>query len=91
MEKCCTFSDQSLEDGLSCIFPAVGNILIQRFRANITKYKQECARVKAKKVVATQNQVCSSLLQRQRKSAWRKALENKQVLYKGSETRNRIT
>ena len=31
----------SLENGLSCIFQAIGNILLQKCRANKTKHRQE--------------------------------------------------
>ena len=32
MEECYTFKDQSLEKGLSCIFQATGNILLQKMQ-----------------------------------------------------------
>ena len=47
MEKCYTFKGQSLENGLSCIFQAIGNIL-QRCRASMTKHRQQSTRVRAK-------------------------------------------
>ena len=42
MEKGYTFKDQSLENGVSLpIFQAVGNILLQRCRASMTKHRQQ--------------------------------------------------
>ena len=41
MEKCYTFKGQSLENGLSCIFQATGNILIL---AKAMEYKGESKR-----------------------------------------------
>ena len=33
VEKCYTLKDQSLENGLSCIFQALGNILLQKVQS----------------------------------------------------------
>ena len=42
MEKCYTFKGQSLEKGLSCIFQAIGNILLQKVHdlASMTKHRK---------------------------------------------------
>ena len=47
-EKCYTFKYQNLENRLSCIFQALGNILLQRYRASMTKHRQQSTKVKAK-------------------------------------------
>ena len=33
MEKCYTFKGQNLENGLSCIFQSIGNILLQKVQS----------------------------------------------------------
>ena len=33
MEECYTFKGQSLQTGLSCIFQAIGNILLQKVQS----------------------------------------------------------
>ena len=48
MEKCYIFKGQSLENGLSSMFQALGNILSQRNRASMTKHRQQGTRVRAK-------------------------------------------
>ena len=53
---------QSLENVLSCVFQAVGNILLQRSRASIKKHLQLSAKVRAKGIDPIWSQVCSSLL-----------------------------
>lgn len=40
MEKCYSLIGQSLEDGLSCIFQAIGNILNWKQKQQITKVKE---------------------------------------------------
>ena len=39
---------QSLENGLSHIFQAIGNILLQRCRASMTKHKEQSTKVELK-------------------------------------------
>ena len=56
---------QSLEKGLLCIFQATGNIPLQRYRASITKHRQQSTKVRAKGVDPIWSQVCSSLLQQE--------------------------
>ena len=53
---------QSLEKELSCIFQAIGNILLQRFRASITKHRQQSTEVGATGIDPKRSQVCFSLL-----------------------------
>ena len=55
MEKCYSLIGQSLEDGLSCIFQAIGNILNW-------KQKQQITKVKVKETDLLGSQMCSSLL-----------------------------
>ena len=62
MEKCYTFKGQRLEHGLSCLFQAIGNILLQRCRARMTKHRQQSTEVRAKGLDPIWSQVCSSLL-----------------------------
>ena len=54
---------QRIEKGLLCVFQAIGNILLQRFRASTTKHRQQSTKVRAKGTDSTWSQVCSSLLQ----------------------------
>ena len=65
MEKCYTFKGQSLENELSCIFQAVGNMATffnKRCRASMTKHRQQSTKVRAKEIDSIWSQVCSSLL-----------------------------
>ena len=50
---------QSLEKGGLCIFQAIGNILLQRCRASMTKHRQQSTNVR---IDPLWSQVCSSLL-----------------------------
>ena len=63
MEKCYIFKGQSLESGLSSIFQALGNILSQRYRASMTKHKQQSTRVRAKGIDPTWSHISPSLSQ----------------------------
>ena len=47
----------SLENGLSCIFQAVVNILLGRCRASMTKDRQQSTRVRARGVDQIRNQI----------------------------------
>ena len=60
--KCYTFKGQSLEKGLSCIFQAINNILLQRCRASRSEHKQQSTRVRAQGIDAIWDQIYSSLL-----------------------------
>ena len=62
MVKCYTFKGQSLGNGLSCIFQALGNIFLVRFRASMTKHRQQSTRVRAEGIDPIWSQLCSSLL-----------------------------
>ena len=53
--KVYTFKDQSLENGLSCIFQGIGNIL------NLWQ-KQQNTKIKVKETELIWSQICSSLL-----------------------------
>ena len=64
MGKFYTFKGQSLENGLLCIFRAIGNILLQMYRVIMTKLWQQRTRVRAKETDPIWSQVCS-LLQEQ--------------------------
>ena len=55
------FKGQSLENGLSCIFQAIG-ILLQKCRARVTEPREQSTRVRAKGIEPIWIQVCSSLL-----------------------------
>ena len=62
MEKCYTFKDQSLENGLSGMFQARGNILLQKVcRVSMTKHRQQSRRVRGKGINSTWSQACSSV------------------------------
>ena len=63
MGKCNALKGQSLEDGLSCAFQALGSILLQRCTARMSKPRQRSTKVRTKGVDPTWNQVYSSLLQ----------------------------
>ena len=54
---------QSLENGQSRIFQAIGNIILQRCRASMTKHRQQSTKVRAKGIHPMWGQVCFSLLQ----------------------------
>ena len=55
---------QNLENGLSCVFQAIGHRILQWYRANMTRHGQQSTKVRAK---GTSSQVCSSLLQTYRR------------------------
>ena len=61
MEKCYTRKSQSLENGLSRLFQAIGNILLPRCRASMTKQRQQSTKVKAKCTDLIRSQACSLL------------------------------
>ena len=56
-----TLKDQSPENGLSCIFHAVGNILLQKVQSQ-PKHKQQSTKAKVKGTDLIWSQICSSLL-----------------------------
>ena len=58
MEKYYTFKDQKLENGLSWVTQAIGNILLQRLRASTKKHKEQPAKARAKGVDPTESQGC---------------------------------
>ena len=64
-EKCYAFKGQagkqSLEKGLLYQFQAIGNILLQRCRASMTKHRQKGTKVRAKRRGPIWKQVCSSV------------------------------
>ena len=43
----CTFKGQSLENGLFCVLQALGNILLQRHKASMTKHRQQSTSAKS--------------------------------------------
>ena len=53
---------QNLENGLSCIFWAMGNILFHKYRASMTKHRKQSTKVRAKGIDPIWSQVSSSLL-----------------------------
>ena len=58
MEKCYTLKGQSLQNGLSCMFQAIGNILN-------SKQKQQNTKVRVKETDPVWSQTCSFLSQGQ--------------------------
>ena len=53
MEKCYTFKGHILENGLFCIFQAIGNIFFffffyKRCRARMTKHRQQNTKIRTK-------------------------------------------
>ena len=62
------FKGQNFENRLFCVFQAIGKILLQRYRVNMTKSRQQSTKVKVKETDPTWNHVFSSLLQNYR---WR--------------------
>ena len=60
-ERCCTFKGQSLENGLSCIFQAVGNILLQKVQSQHGYTQATEHRVRAKVIYPIWSQACSLL------------------------------
>ena len=58
-----TLEGQSPEDRLYCIFHAIGNIILQRCRASMTKHRQQSPKVRVKETYPTWGQICCSLLQ----------------------------
>ena len=65
MGKCFTFKGRSLENGLLCVFQAIGDILLHTYRAHMTKHRQQHTRVRAKETDPIWSQVGSPLLQEQ--------------------------
>lgn len=65
MGKCFTLKGRSLENGLLCVFRAIGNSLLKMYGANVTKHGQPRTRVRAKETDPLWSQVCSPLLQEQ--------------------------
>ena len=61
-EMCCICKGQSLENGFSCILQAIGNILLQRCKASMTKHGPQSTWVRAKEIDPTWSQVYSCLL-----------------------------
>ena len=59
MEKCYTFKGQHLENGLSCVFQAISNIILV---INLQQ-KQYNTKVKVKEIDPIWSQICPSLLQ----------------------------
>lgn len=49
---------QSIAKYLLCVFQAIGNILLQRSRASMTKHKQQSTHVRAKGIDSMWSQVC---------------------------------
>ena len=43
----CTFKGQSLENGLFCVLQALGNILLQRHKASMTRHRQQSTSAKS--------------------------------------------
>ena len=62
------FKGQNFENSLFCVFQAIGKILLQKYRVNMTKSRQQSTKVKVKETDPTWNHVFSSLLQNYR---WR--------------------
>ena len=62
MENYYTFKGQSPENDVSYIFQALGNILLQKCRASMTKLRQQSTGIRAKETDPIWSQVCSSLL-----------------------------
>ena len=52
------FKDQKLENGLSWITQAIGNILLQRLRDRTKKHKQQPKKARAKGIDPTESQGC---------------------------------
>ena len=67
MEKPYTFKGQSLENRPSCIFQAIGNILVAEAATKVKAKKKKKKRKKNKtpKTEPRWSQICSSLLQEQ--------------------------
>lgn len=63
MGKCYALKGQSLENGLSCVFQAIGSILLQRCTASMSKHRQQSTKVRTKGIDPIWNQGYSSLLQ----------------------------
>ena len=63
MEKCYIFKGQSLENELSSIFQALGNILSQRCRASMAKHRQQSTGVSAKGIDPMWSHISPSLSQ----------------------------
>ena len=61
-EKCYIFKGQNLENGFSCILQYIGNILLQRCKASMTKHGPQSTWVRAKEIDPIWSQVCSCVL-----------------------------
>ena len=58
------FKGQNFENRLFCVFQAIGKILLQKYRVNMSR--QQSTKVKVKETDPTWNHVSSSLLQNYR-------------------------
>ena len=63
MGKCYAFKGQSLENRRSCVFQAIGGVLLQRCAATMSKHRKHSTKVRAKGIDPVWNQAYSSLLQ----------------------------
>ena len=48
MGKCYTYNGQNLENALSCVFQATGNIRLQRCKASMTQHRPQSTRLRAR-------------------------------------------
>lgn len=62
MKKLSEWKGQSLENGLSRIFQALGNVPLQKVQASMAKYEPQSTRVRIEETDRIWSQVCSLLL-----------------------------
>ena len=63
MEECYTYTGQSLQNGLPCVFQAIEAFFYRRWRGSIAKHwQQKSTRVKVKELDLPRNRVCSIIL-----------------------------